>query len=240
MPYFQTLGIPCAVGMLVAVVVALTLGPAVLAVGSRFGLFDPKRTLSVRGWRRVGTAVVRWPVPIFAVTCAVTLVGLLTLPGYKPNYHDRDYLPELHPGQPGIDGRRSPFPPAPDDARDSDDRGRSRHAQSVGFPGVGQAGQGRLSGPGYFRVQAITRPDGTADGPHVHPVPDEHAEGGQMQTMKYQSDRMDDMVKQADEMTKTIGIMQRMYRPDAPARRRHPDMVGDTHDMQADHQRPTG
>ncbi|NLP97994.1 MMPL family transporter, partial [Mycobacterium tuberculosis] len=33
----QTLGIPCAVGMLVAVAVALTLGPAVLHVGSRFG-----------------------------------------------------------------------------------------------------------------------------------------------------------------------------------------------------------
>lgn len=49
MPYFQTLGIPCAVGMLVAVLVALTLGPAVLVVGSRFGVFDPKRVLSVRG-----------------------------------------------------------------------------------------------------------------------------------------------------------------------------------------------
>ena len=41
MPYFQTLGIPCAVGMLTAVIVALTLGPAVLTVGSRFGFFDP-------------------------------------------------------------------------------------------------------------------------------------------------------------------------------------------------------
>ncbi|EUA87824.1 MMPL family protein, partial [Mycobacterium ulcerans str. Harvey] len=41
LPYFRTLGIPCAVGMLLAVVVALTLGPAVLAIGSRFGVFDP-------------------------------------------------------------------------------------------------------------------------------------------------------------------------------------------------------
>ncbi|KAA1241556.1 MMPL family transporter, partial [Mycobacterium simiae] len=61
MPYFETLGIPCSVGMLVAVLVALTLGPAVLSVGSRFGLFDPKRLIKVRGWRRVGTVVVRWP-----------------------------------------------------------------------------------------------------------------------------------------------------------------------------------
>ena len=76
LPVFQTLGAPCAVGMLVAVAVALTLVPAVLTVGSRFGLLDPKRRSSVRGWRRVGTAVVRWPAPIFVATCAVTLVRL--------------------------------------------------------------------------------------------------------------------------------------------------------------------
>ncbi len=64
MPYFQTMGVPCAVGMLVTVAVALTLVPAVIAVGGRFGLFDPKRRIGVHGWRRVGTAIVRWPVPI--------------------------------------------------------------------------------------------------------------------------------------------------------------------------------
>ena len=47
MPYFQTIGVPCAVGMFVAVAVALTLVPAVIAVGSRFGLFDPQRRIRV-------------------------------------------------------------------------------------------------------------------------------------------------------------------------------------------------
>ncbi|EUA43798.1 MMPL family protein [Mycobacterium xenopi 3993] len=61
MPYFQTMGVPCAVGMLVAVAVALTLVPAVIALGSRFGLFEPRRALRVRRWRRVGTTIVRWP-----------------------------------------------------------------------------------------------------------------------------------------------------------------------------------
>ena len=61
MPIFQTIGVPCAVGMVVAVAVALTLVPAVLTVGSRFGLFDPKRRIGVRRWRRIGTAIVRWP-----------------------------------------------------------------------------------------------------------------------------------------------------------------------------------
>ena len=37
LPYFQTLGIPLAIGMVVVVFAALTLGPAVITVGSRFG-----------------------------------------------------------------------------------------------------------------------------------------------------------------------------------------------------------
>src|SRR5215217_3135851 len=83
LPIFQTMAAPSAVGMIVAVAVALTLIPAVLTVGSRFGLLEPKRTMSERGWRRVGTAVVRWPLPIFITTCTVALVGLLALPGYQ-------------------------------------------------------------------------------------------------------------------------------------------------------------
>ena len=55
LPYFQTLGVPCAVGTLVAVLAALTLGPAVVVIGSRFGLFEPKRAIRSQGWRRIGT-----------------------------------------------------------------------------------------------------------------------------------------------------------------------------------------
>jgi RND superfamily putative drug exporter len=88
LPYFHALAVPCAVGIVVAVVVALTLVPAVLTVGSRFGLFEPKRKITVRRWRRIGTAVVRWPGPILIATVAVTLVGLLALPGYRPSYNE--------------------------------------------------------------------------------------------------------------------------------------------------------
>jgi putative drug exporter of the RND superfamily len=61
LPYFQSLGIPLAVGMVVAVFVALTLGPAVITVASRFGLLEPKRAMRIRGWRRFGAVGVRWP-----------------------------------------------------------------------------------------------------------------------------------------------------------------------------------
>ena len=94
MPIFQTIGVPCAVGMLVSVAIALTLVPAVLALGSGFRLFDPKRRIGFGRWRRIGTAIVRWPAPILVATVAVALIGLVTLPGYKTSYNDRLYIPK--------------------------------------------------------------------------------------------------------------------------------------------------
>ncbi len=112
LPAFQALGIPCAVGIAVSVVVALTLVPAVIAVGSRFGLFEPRRSANVRGWRRIGTAVVRWPAPILVATLALTFIGLLTLPGFNPDYNDQHFLPRNLSGTDGIEAAQRHFPPA--------------------------------------------------------------------------------------------------------------------------------
>src|SRR6202012_5988381 len=93
LPYFQTLGVPCSLGLLVVLAAALTLGPAIVVVVSRFGVLDPKRAHRERGWRRIGTAVVRWPAPVLAATTAIALVGLLALPGYTTanvGYHASD------------------------------------------------------------------------------------------------------------------------------------------------------
>ena len=65
--------------MLIVVLAALTLGPAVITVVTRWGCLEPKRTMRIRGWRKIGAAVVRWPGPILVATIAVSLVGLLAL-----------------------------------------------------------------------------------------------------------------------------------------------------------------
>ena len=62
LPYFQTMGIPCAIGMLVAVAVAVTVVPAGVALASRFGLLEPKRKLrgaSMAGDRHGGRPLAR-------------------------------------------------------------------------------------------------------------------------------------------------------------------------------------
>ncbi|BBX65002.1 siderophore exporter MmpL4 [Mycobacterium saskatchewanense] len=232
MPYFQTLGIPCAVGMLVAVAVALTLGPAVLTVGSRFGLFDPKRVLKVRGWRRVGTAVVRWPLPILAVTCAVALVGLLTLPGYKANYNDREYLPSFIPANEGFMAADRHFSQArmkPELLMIEADHDMRNPAD---FLVLDKLAKGVFRVPGISRVQAITRPDGTTMDHTSIPFQISMQNAGQLQNMKYQRDRMNDMLKQADEMTTTINTMQRMYDLMTRLVGVTHKMVGDTEEMQ--------
>jgi len=211
MPYFQTLGVPCAVGMLAAVLVALTLGPAVLTVGSRFGLFDPKRLLKVRGWRRVGTAVVRWPLPILAVTCAVALVGLITLPGYKANYNDRGYLPSFIPANEGFMAADRHFSQARMKPEILMIESNHDMRNPTDFLVLDRLAKGIFRVPGISRVQAITRPDGTTMDHTSIPFQISMQNAGQLQTMKYQRDQMNNMLKQADEMTTTIVTMQRMY-----------------------------
>ena len=222
MPYFKTLGIPCAVGMVTAVVVALTLGPAILTVAGRFGVFDPKRKLSVRGWRRIGTAVVRWPLPILAVSFAVALVGLLTLPGYKPSYDDRAYLPKFIPANQGFAAADRHFSQARMKPEILMIEANHDMRNPTDFLVLDKLAKGIFRVPGISRVQAITRPDGTTMDHTSIPFQMSMQNAGQMLTMKYQRDRMNDMLKQADEMTKTIATMQRMYELDAAARRRHP------------------
>ncbi|WP_118915375.1 RND family transporter [Mycobacterium shigaense] len=211
MPYFQTLGVPCAVGMLVGVIVALTLGPAVLTVAGRFGVFDPKRRLEVRGWRRIGTAVVRWPLPILGVTCAVSLVGLITLPGYRPSYDDRAYLPGWIPANQGFRAADRHFSQARMKPEILLIESKHDMRNPADFLVLDQLAKGVFRVPGISRVQSITRPDGTPMEHTSIPFQISMQNAGQLQNLKYQRNRMDDLLKQADDMTQTTATMRRMY-----------------------------
>ena len=211
LPYFETLGVPCAVGMIVAVVAALTLGPAMISVGSRIGLFDPKRKIKTRFWRRVGTAVVRWPAPILAATCALALVGLLTLPGYRTSYDGRNYLPPSIPANVGYAAADRHFSQARMNPEllliESDHDMRNPADMLV----IDRIAKGVFHVPGIARVQAITRPLGT---PIEHTsIPFQISMQGvtQQENQKYMNDRMAEMLTQADQMGAMIANMERMY-----------------------------
>ncbi|BBY25489.1 hypothetical protein MSTO_56940 [Mycobacterium stomatepiae] len=102
LPWFNTMGAPVAIGMLVVVLAGVTLGPAIVFLGSKFGRFESKRAAKQgRLWRRVGTAVVRWPAAVLAVSAAVVLVGMVALPSYHTSYNDSHYLPASAPSNLG-------------------------------------------------------------------------------------------------------------------------------------------
>jgi RND superfamily putative drug exporter len=209
--YFQPLGVPCAVGILVAVAVALTLVPAVLAIGTRFGLFEPKRKIRSVGWRRVGTAIVRWPAPVLAATCAIALIGLLTLPGYKASYNDQKYIPKDIPANLGYAALTRHFPESrmiPDILLVEADHDMRNPAD---FLVLNKLAKGVFAVPGISMVQAVTRPEGTPIEHTSIPSMLSMSNAGQLQTLEFQKARMNDMLKQADEMAKTINLMQRMY-----------------------------
>jgi RND superfamily putative drug exporter len=233
LPYFQALGVPCAVGIAVAVAVALTLIPAVLAVGSRFGLFEPKRKIKVRGWRRVGTAIVRWPAPILLATLAVALVGLLTLPAYKPSYNDQKFIPKDIPANLGYEAAARHFPQsammAPEILLVEADHDLRNPAD---FLILNKLAKAVLAVPGISKVQAVTRPEGTPLDHATIPYLLSMQQAGQQQFMHFQKERMNDMLKQADMLGETIAIMQRMEGLLGQMVATTHDMVGKTHEMQ--------
>jgi RND superfamily putative drug exporter len=210
LPYFQTMGVPCAVGTLVAVLAALTLGPAVIAIGSRFGLFEPRRAISSRGWRRIGTSVVRWPGPVLAATLALALIGLVALPGYKTNYDARDYLPEDVPANVGYAAADRHFGSArmnPELLMVESDHDLRNPADFLVIDKIAKA---IFRVPGVSRVQTMTRPDGK---PIKHTtIPFQMSMQGTTQRLneKYMQDRMADMLVQADELQTTIDTMTKM------------------------------
>ena len=210
LPYFQTLGIPLAIGMLVAVAAALTMAPALLTICSRFGLFDPKRKMQTRGWRRVGTAVVRWPGPILAASVALTLIGLLAVPSYKPAYNDRNYLPPDIPANVGYAAADRHFPQArmnPEMLLVETDHDVRNPADMLVIERIARA---IAHTQGVGRVQAITRPRG---------VPIEHTSipfliSAQGTTQQMNQDYMDKVMantlKQASDMQTSIDTLQKM------------------------------
>ncbi len=211
LPYFQSLGVPLAVGMTTAVIVALTLGPAIITVASRFGrLLEPRRAMRIRGWRRLGAAIVRWPGPILLATIALSLVGLLTLPGYKPSYNDRNYLPPNLPANAGFAAAERHFSVARMNPEllliESDHDLRN----SADFLVIDKIAKAVFHVPGIGSVQAITRPSGKPL--KMSTIPAQISMGGTSSQMnqKYLQDTFANLLKQADDMQTMINTLTHM------------------------------
>ena len=234
LPYFQTLGIPLAVGMVVAVLVALTLGPAMITVASRFGLLEPKRAMRIRFWRRLGAAVVRWPGWILMGTIILALVGLLTLPGYQPSYNDRKYLPADLPANEGFAAAERHFPISrmnPEMLLVETDKDLRN---ATDFLVIDRITKAVTRVPGIGRVQSITRPEGKPLKFSTIPAQLSMSDTFQEMNRSYMEKTMNNMLVQADDMQTTLDTMNRMIALMEQMSAMTHDMVGKMNDMSVD------
>jgi putative drug exporter of the RND superfamily len=234
LPYFQTMGIPCAIALVVTMLAGLTLAPALLAVASKFGFFDPKRQVSERGWRKVGTMVTRWPVPIIVVASFIAVIGFISLTTYVPTYNDKKFTPPEISANVAQTAAERHFTPArmnPEllmveadhDLRDPADMLIiDRIAKSV------------FHERGIGRVQTITRPLGAPIEHSSIPFVIAMNSSSTLQTAKFMNDSMASMLEQADEMGRTIAVMQHMYGVMQQITDTTHEMTRDMHVLQSD------
>ena len=237
LPYFQTLGVPLAIGMFVVTMSALTLVPALMTVASRFGLLDPKRRTKTRGWRRVGTAVVRWPGPILVASTAVTLVGLLALPSYTTSYDDKRYLPANVEANIGYMAAQRHFPQARLNPEllmlvaDHDLR------NSTDMLIVNRVAKDIFHLPGIGRVQTITRPLGTPiDGTSIPFILGQQGVNQKL-GQSYSQSRTADLLTQAADISHQIDILRQqltLQRQSADAQQEQADLLKQTVQVTSD------
>ncbi|MDD4867770.1 MAG: RND family transporter [Mycobacterium sp.] len=210
LPYFNSLGLPCSIGLLSLVAAALTLGPAVLTVASRFGLLDPKREFNYRRWRRVATAIVRWPAPILATALTLAVVGALGLAGFNPLYNERYYLPGHIASKKAYDAAGAHFSEArlnPDLLMIETDHDLRNPTDLLVLDRVAK---NIFHLPGIERVQSITRPLGPPIEHGSVPFQVSVQSAPIRDNLQYLKDRVADTQKTVRELDTMISILERL------------------------------
>jgi RND superfamily putative drug exporter len=162
---FRSTGIPCAIGILVAMLASMSLTPALITLAGRRRWLEPKPSQLARRWRRIGVSVARWPGPILVASGAVILIAALPLAGLRIGWNEPASAPpsiESNRGYQAID-RHFPVntlvPAVVTISADHDIR------NPAGLIAVERISKQLMAVPGVRMVQSASRPAGV--------VPDE-------------------------------------------------------------------
>jgi RND superfamily putative drug exporter len=159
--YFRKLGPPCAVSMVVAVVGALTLGPALLTLVSKIGWIQPRKARANPVWRKVGTIIARWPVPMIAIAALIIPLCMLGLTTYKVSYNDRDFAPASVESSTGYAAADKHYPKSRlnnDIVYIKSDHDMRNTTDMISLDKIAKA---IIRTSGVALVQSVTRPAGT-------------------------------------------------------------------------------
>ncbi|CPV97537.1 Putative membrane protein%2C MmpL family [Mycobacteroides abscessus] len=227
------MALPCAISVLVIVAAALTLAPAVLTVASKFGLLEPRGKLSTTGWRKVGTSVVRWPIPIIVLTSLIAIIGFVSLMTYVPQYNDQKFTPADMPANRAMEVADRHFSQARMNPEllmlEADHDLRTPADMLV----IDRVAKGIVHMRGIERVQTITRPLGAPIEHSSIPFLMGAQNAGTLQTAKFNNENSAQMLEQADELSRTVASMERMYSIMQELTATTHSMVGRTHEMES-------
>jgi RND superfamily putative drug exporter len=211
LPYFSSLAYPCAIGLLVVVAAGVTLTPALIAFASGFGLFDPKRKFNYTRWRRLATAIVRWPAPILATAVILAIVGALGLSGFNPRYNDLYYLPKSASSVQAYDAADRHFTQArlnPDLLMIESDHDLRNPTDMLVLDKIAGA---IFRVPGIERVQSITRPLGPPIQDGSVPFQLSVQTAPIRSNLNYLKDRVGDIKKITGFLDTQITLLERQY-----------------------------
>ena len=211
LPYFNSLGVPAGIGVLVAVVAALTLAPALLIIGRHFGLFEPSRPMRTQGWRRIGTAIVRWPVPILMATVAIAAHRSARPAGIQDELRRPPYMPASAPANVGYAAAERHFSQArlnPELLMIEADHDLRNSTDMILLERVAKA---VFHTDGIAQVQSITRPLGTPLDHTSIPFQISAGSASQINNLPFQQARGADLLKQVDVINNSIDVLRQQY-----------------------------
>lgn len=157
---FRSAGLPCAIGILATMAAALTLTPALMGLAVRRGYLEPRPSTTARRWRRVGTAVARWPGPILVAALGSTLVVALPLAGMRVGFNEPAATPASTDSNRGYDSAARHFASnalLPDVIAVQTDHDLRNPA---GLIAIERITRHIMAVPGVRAVQSASRPDG--------------------------------------------------------------------------------
>lgn len=157
---FRSAGLPCSIGILATMVAALTLTPALMTLAIRRGYLEPRPSTTARRWRRVGTAVARWPGPILVTALALTLLVALPLVSMRVGFNEPAATPSSTDSNRGYAGAERHFAAnalLPDVVAVQADHDLRSPA---GLIAIERITRHIMAVPGVRAVQSASRPDG--------------------------------------------------------------------------------
>jgi RND superfamily putative drug exporter len=159
------------------------------------------------------------------------LIGLLTLPGYRPSYNDQKFIPQDIPGSQGYNAAARHFPESkmttPDILLIESDHDMRNSAD---FLILNKLAKAIFAVPGISNVQSVTRPEGKAIDHTSIPYMLSWTQANQQLFLPFQKARMADMLQQAEDMSTMIALMRHMQDLMTQMVQTTHHMVGSTHE----------